>query len=238
MATDEKTIDTNRKGASANFLLKDVTLMFPSLFSTKLNTLNHRQEYQCAISIPKEHPQIAELKKEMTNLVKSFFTNEEIKSQRFSNFLKKPKEAKDFGTWGQNCAHFFNSKSQADQPPKVVGPDRKDLSDKSMASNNAKVNILISLYVYRRPTGVGITSYIKAVQIVEGGTRTVNVDNIFEDLSSNDISSEDFDIDSVGEDETVAAVVSEDNLTDEASEQMASDLWEEAKGDNLAPFFS
>lgn len=230
-ASTTKQIDKNRKGASRNFLVPNARLMFPSLYKTKLNTLNGKQEYQCALVLTEDNPIIKSLKAELNDLAKSFFTRDELTNPKFTHFLKKPKTNKEWSMWGKDCAYFFNTKAQADQPPKIVGPDRAPLSDRSMLSNNAIVNVLVSLYAYRRPTGVGITTYIQALQVVQGGTRSVEINSVFEDLSTQPMdSAEDFGVDPDGDEVAQDTPTDDGNPVEQAElEDMQSELWDDSE---------
>ena len=204
------TIDTSKKSASAQFVLKKVRLMFPNLQTTRVNTLNGKNEYTAAIVIPEGSVHAEKFPEKIDELTKNFFIEKELKSKNFRNFLKRPEDQDDVeesrAMWGNDALFFFNTKASEDQPPILVDAAKQPLKDMSMLSNGALVNIMLNLYLYRMKTGNGITSYIKAVQVLEGGSRTVNVDSVFDDESDDYGSSSEISTDSDKDSEVSEAV--------------------------------
>lgn len=182
-AKRKQKLPTKKAGvaASSNIMLKKVTLMFPALHKLKMNTLSNKMEYSTAVKLEKDHPQIDKLWTSITELVESVFGPEAIDHPDFNIFLKEADED-DQETFGHDCSHFFNCKASEDQPPLLVGPDKKELTEFSSLSNNAVANIMLNLYCYSNAGNVGVTAYIKAVQVLKPGTRMLTP-NVFDDES-------------------------------------------------------
>lgn len=151
---------------STQLKIKNVRIAFPSLF--KLDNYGNRPRYACTLIIPKDHPQIAEIKKTIVNEGKEKFAKQ-LAGGKWPASLNYPlHDGDEDGKSYAKDSYYIRIKSKS--KPLVVSPKRQvyKTEEECPIQSGSYVNVIVSIAPYDNvQKGVGM--FFNAVQFKAEG---------------------------------------------------------------------
>jgi hypothetical protein len=149
-------------------------------------------KFSTAVLLPKDHPQIPEIKQTITDLINEKWP------QKKPNGLKKPLRDGDDSENGRPddpayAGHwFFNAYADVSQPPGIIDGNKNKLEPSSGWQSGDYGNVSISFYVFDRSDSKGVAAGLNNIQFTRKG----------ESLTGRTSADQDFDVEEVdaGED--------------------------------------
>lgn len=164
--------------------LKNKRLSYVTVLEPRSIVADGPLYYSVSVIIPKDDPQVAELKKAITEIIneQKWSPNEKRKADLA---LRDGDEERPDDEAYKNC-YYINAKSA--KKPRVVGRYKEDITDSDKIYSGCYGNVLISLYSFDKGGNKGVGVGLRGVQFVRDGEPlgSVVTDDEFEDLPDED----------------------------------------------------
>lgn len=150
--------------AKSRFKLEKVTLSYVHIIDPRDKMSGEGKEYSCQILLPKKHPQIAQLKKEINALAA-----EEFKGVKPSALNLAIRDCDAEGKEPEGHV-FLNARRREDYgPPPVYSSRGVPISEPTtdQVFSGVLANVVLTLYTFNFSGKKGVTAALEGVQIVD-----------------------------------------------------------------------
>lgn len=145
--------------------VKNVRLAFPSLFR-KTAFEDEEPKYSAVFILPKDHPQVGEIKSAVTEIAKDQLKED---YKRAKPLLRDGAEKVHVGGFGDDV-YFFSARNSA--RPKVVDTDRSPLVEEDgKPYGGCYVDAVVTLWVQNNKFGKRVNAELNGVQFRAAGQR-------------------------------------------------------------------
>ena len=163
---------------STRYILKNATASYVNVFAprAKMNATSPEDtEFSVQVVIPKDHPQVAELKKAIAEVAAQAFPKQKLAPQ--GGPVKVPlrdadAEGKAEGDEFLAGKLFFNARSQ--YKPQVVDGNLIEITDESQFYSGCRMNVSLTFYAYDTAGSKGIGVALNNIQRIAYGKRLDN----------------------------------------------------------------
>ena len=155
-------------------------------------------KYSTAVLMPKNHPQIAEIKEIITRLISEKWPDAKKRPTGLKRCLRDGDSETDGrpGDPAYQGHFFFNCYAETSQPPGIIDANKNKLESGSGWQSGDYGNISVSFYAFDRPESKGVAAGMNNVQFTRKG----------ESLTGRTSADDDFDVEEVqGGDEDMFA---------------------------------
>lgn len=146
-------------------------------------------QYSTAVLLPKNHPQIPEIKKIITELIEEKWPDPKKRPAGLKKCLRdgdneetgRPDDPAYAGHY------FFNAYASVSQPPGLLGPNKLPVSEESGWQSGDYGHVQISFYAFERPESKGVAAGLNHIMFARKGeslTGRTSADDAFADVEA------------------------------------------------------
>lgn len=178
---------------SKRIKLNNVRLSYVNVFEARAMNEGQEPKYSTQIIIPKDHPQIKELKKAVIEVARDKFPKL-VKDNKIPAKIKTPlrdgDEEKDDEPEVYGGMYFFNASNK--KRPTVVDRDTTPLTeDDNVIYSGCYANVYVDIYGFDTAGNKGVAAALGGVQFKKDG----------EALGCKGVTADDFDVEEADEDD-------------------------------------
>lgn len=178
---------------SKRIKLNNVRLSYVNVFEARAMNEGQEPKYSTQIIIPKDHPQIKELKKAVIDVARDKFPKL-VKDNKIPAKIKTPlrdgDEEKDDEPEVYGGMYFFNASNK--KRPTVVDRDTTPLTeDDNVIYSGCYANVYVDIYGFDTAGNKGVAAALGGVQFKKDG----------EALGGKGVTADDFDVEEADEDD-------------------------------------
>lgn len=167
--------------ASTRIVLKNIYASYVSVFEPRPKMSGDGMEYSMMVVVPKDHPQLEELKGSVIKVAKEAFPK--MKPAQLKLGLR---DADAEGKDNENMQNTMFINARSDRAPQVISRSKKIITDPDQFYSGCLVNVALSIFSYDVNGSRGVSARLNAIQVMEQGARwdgRVSAIDIFADES-------------------------------------------------------
>lgn len=173
--------------------LNNVRLSYVNVFTARAMQEGQDPKYSCQIIIPKNHPQMKELNKEILNVAKEKFPKLVTGTTfpaRLKNPLRDGDSERDDDLENYGDCYFFNANNK--KRPLVINKDKTPLTDDdNVIYSGCYANVVVDLFGYDTAGNKGVGVSLGGVQFKADGEALGGRGTTADDFDEED---EDYDV--------------------------------------------
>ena len=167
--------------STGKLVLKNVRFSYAqSLFKPRAADSNSATKYSVSLIIPKDHPQLADIKAAIKAVLDEKFPGKTQRPSGLKNPLRDGNERGDDPAYADQ--YFINAAASIDYPPKVIDYQKQEVRDLSFWNSGDYGNASVNFYWFDKSMNKGVACGLNGVQFVKKGESLGGRGNVLNDF--------------------------------------------------------